>query len=325
MERKIIAVLEGGYTDEAEISFGTAAFVMDNIDRELFDPIRCTIIHDKWVAHIDNEEVQIDREIFTFLRAGVEIKPDAIFMAIHGTPGEDGVLQEYFDGIGIPYNTGNAANMALTFNKVDTTNALRESGFKVADSVLLTKNDNIDHDQILEKTGIPCFVKPNNGGSSLGISKVKEAHELPSAIERAFAEDDQVMVESFLEGSEVTCGVLMMNGKVQALPITEVISKNEFFDYESKYTKGGNEEITPARLPKDVYEKCQRISEAIYTALDCHGIVRIDQMIHNGECSIIEVNTVPGMSAASILPQQAAAAGIGAKDMFTATLNDVLN
>ena len=325
MERKIIAVLEGGYTDEAEISYGTAAFVMDNIDRDLFDPVRCTIIENRWVAHVDQNEIPIDRKDFSFKRAEVKIMPAAIFMAIHGTPGEDGILQEYFERIGIPCNTGDAKNMALTFNKVDTTNALREAGFKVADSVLLTKNDNIDNERILEKTGLPCFVKPNNGGSSLGISKVKEAEELPNAIERAFAEDEQVMIESFLEGTEVTCGVLKMNGKVQALPVTEVISMNEFFDYESKYTDGGNEEITPARLPMDVYEKCQRISEAIYKALECRGIVRGDQMIHNGECSIIEVNTVPGMSAASIIPKQATAAGIAAKDMLTATLNDVLN
>lgn len=325
MERKIIAVLEGGYTDEAEISYGTAAFVMDNIDREIFDPVLCTIIENKWVAHVNDKEIPIDRKTFTFKRSGIEIKPDAIFMAIHGTPGEDGVLQEYFEEIGIPCNTGDAKNMAITFNKVDTTNALRDAGFKVADSVLLTNNNAIELEQILKKTGLPCFVKPNNGGSSLGISRVNVAHELPSAIERAFAEDEQVMIESFLEGTEVTCGVLKMNGKIQALPVTEVISKNEFFDYESKYTDGGNKEITPARLSKDVYEKCQRISEDIYVAMDCRGIVRIDYMIHNEECSIIEVNTVPGMSAASIIPKQAAAAGIAAKDMLTATLNDVLN
>ncbi len=324
MERKIIAVLQGGYTDEAEISFGTAAFVMEHLDRELFKPILYTITKEKWVAHFQGEELPLEKEDFSFNKAGERIRPDAVFMAIHGTPGEDGILQEYLDGLEIPYNTGDAKNMALTFNKATTTATLRNAGFNVADCVKLNVGDEIDETFILKKTRLPCFVKPNQGGSSLGISKVNEADELAEAIKKAFAEDTEILIESFLEGTEVTCGVVKMNGEILALPITEVISKNEFFDYESKYTKDGNEEITPARLPSDMYEKCQRGSEAIYKELNCRGIVRIDQMIHNGECSIIEVNTVPGMSAASILPKQAQAAGIDPKELFTATLKEIL-
>lgn len=323
MERKILAVFQGGYSDEAKISFGTAAFVMKHLDRNRYRPVLCSILPEKWVAHIDDQELPINKEDLSFEMDGKQLRPDAVFMAIHGTPGEDGKLQAYLDVQGIPYNTGNVRNMTLTFNKAATTTALREAGFLVADCILLLPGTDVNEKQILEKVGLPCFVKPSNGGSSLGISKVKEAVELRQAIDRAFAEDDEVMVEGLLEGTEVTCGVLRIDGMVKALPVTEIISKNEFFDYESKYTPGGNEEITPARLAPEDYERCQRISEQIYETLNCRGVVRIDQMVHNGQCFIIEVNTVPGMSAASILPQQAAAAGLSPKDLFNATLEGI--
>lgn len=324
MARKTIAVLQGGYTDEAPISFGSATFVMQHLDRELFDPILYTILREKWVAHVDGKEYPIDKGDFSVLVNGEKIRPELVFIAIHGTPGEDGKLQAYFDLQGIPYNTGNVLNTALTFNKAATTAALRGTGYKVADCIRLMKAAPIDEERILKHIGLPCFVKPSNGGSSLGISKVKQASELAAAIELAFAEYDEVMIESYLEGTEVSCGVVKMNGKVQALPLTEIISKNEFFDYEAKYTEGFNEEITPARVTASEYEDCQRTSERIYKELDCRGIVRIDYMINNGECAVIEVNTVPGMSAASILPKQVAVAGISPTALFSATLKEIL-
>jgi D-alanine-D-alanine ligase len=250
---------------------------------------------------------------------GSEITFDGVFMIIHGTPGENGILQGYFELQGIPTTTGDTLNMALTFNKKMTTRVLGTFGFHVAKSLTMKQSDAFTTEQIVAQVGLPCFVKPNCGGSSIGTSRVNKAEDLQHAIDLALKVDSQIIIEEFIEGTEVTCGVIKWQGEIMALPITEIVSQKEFFDFEAKY-QGQSEEITPARLEEDIYKQVQANSEAIYKALDCRGMIRVDYIIRNQDIYVIEVNTTPGFSEASIIPQQAGVQGISKTELITAVI-----
>jgi D-alanine-D-alanine ligase len=314
-----IAVVCGGYSGEAEVSMRSAAMVMEHIDLTLYSPVKIVIQKNRWFAEWKGAEWEVNRNDFSVMLDGEIHQFDGAFIIVHGTPGENGLLQGYFEMLGIPYTTGDVLNMSITFNKKATTTFLKSLGFSVAESVVLYKNEEWNADSILQRVGLPCFVKPNNGGSSIGTSKVKELGQLMPAIEKAFKEDGQVIIESFLNGTEVTCGVIQWEGKVRALPMTEIVSENEFFDFEAKY-KGKSHEITPARIDQALFEEIQNLSEKIYIQLKCRGMIRVDFIIHDGLPHVVEVNTVPGFSAASIIPQQAACVGIDKTALITAVI-----
>jgi D-alanine-D-alanine ligase len=324
MLKKRIAIVCGGFSGEKEISLQSGAMIMDNIDRTLYDPVLIVIDKTGWVAKINGEDFPVDKNDFSVLHNQNKLTFDAAFIAIHGTPGEDGKLQGYFEMLGIPYNTGGVLNMALTFDKFATVSMLRRGGFRVSESMLVKKGEAINQAAILDKLGLPCFVKPTNAGSSLGISKVKTAEELLPAIETAMRECNHVMIEAMVKGTEMTCGVLQRNGRAQAIQITEIVSHNEFFDYQAKYL-GKSDEITPARIPADKFEECLRLSESIFNYLNCRGFARIDFILQDNELYCIEVNTVPGMSAASILPQQCAVYGMSNTEMISGVIENSLN
>ncbi|TVR40096.1 MAG: D-alanine--D-alanine ligase [Cryomorphaceae bacterium] len=317
---KRIAVVCGGYTGEKAISMKSAEMVMNNIDRQKFDPVLVRIERDGWWAQVNKLDIPVDKNDFSVRIHDDAFRFDAALIAIHGTPGEDGKLQGYFDMIGMPYQTGGVLNMALTFDKFRTVSALREGGFQVAQSVVLKNTDAFKPDEILTTIGLPCFVKPTNAGSSLGISRVDEAEQLPAAIEKAFAENPHIMVEAMVSGTEITCGVMRINGKTTALQITEIVSYNSFFDYEAKYREDRREEITPARIAEQDFENCLRTSEAIFDFLDCRGAARVDYILNENGLFCIEINTVPGMSEVSILPQQCEACGMSKTELITQML-----
>jgi D-alanine-D-alanine ligase len=319
MEKKRIAVVSGGFSGEAQVSMRSAQMVMTHIDRDLYTPTQVVIETNRWYACVGEEQIQIDKNDFSFLHLGVQHKFDGVFMIVHGTPGEDGLLQGYFQLMGIPCTTGDLLNMAVTFNKKATTDALKNLGYSVAKSKMIREGEGYEVEEIVAFLGLPCFVKPNNGGSSIGTSKVKQASELPAAIEKAMHEDRQVLIESFIQGTEVTCGVIQYQGKITPLPLTEIVTENEFFDYEAKYD-GASQEITPARIDAEMSLRVQNLAAKIYGDLKCAGMIRVDFIIQNGEPHVIEVNTVPGFSEASIIPQQAAVFGIGKKELISTVI-----
>lgn len=320
-----IAVICGGYTGEKAISMKSGQMVMNQIDRTLFNPVMIRIDRDGWFALVDEGEIPVNKDDFSIAHSGKSMHFDAAFIAIHGTPGEDGKLQGYLDMVDIPYTTGSVLNMALTFDKFSTVSMLRSGGFTVADSVLLKSMDDANVQDITARIGFPCFVKPTNAGSSLGISRVNHVEQLIPAIEKAFKESSQIMVEAMVSGTEITCGVMKINGKTTALQITEIVSYNEFFDYEAKYLETHREEITPARIPDDAFEQCLRTSEAVFDYLNCRGAARIDYILSKDGLFCIEINTVPGMSEVSILPQQCEVYGMSKTEMITAVLKGCLD
>lgn len=302
----------------------SGAMVMNNIDRSRYDPVLIVIDQTGWIAEVDGRKIPVDKNDFSVPIEGGKINFDAVFIAIHGTPGEDGLLQGYFEMEGIPYNTGGVLNMSLTFDKYATVSMLNSAGYPVADSVLLKAGETFDEAALLQRIGLPCFVKPTNAGSSLGITKVKKNSELGDALKKAFAESEHVMIEALLTGTEITCSVLKIDGKSTALQITEIVSYNEFFDYDAKYHVESREEITPARIPKEAFEQCLHLSESIFDFLDCDGFARIDYMLDKDQLYVIEVNTVPGMSEVSLLPQQCEVYGISKTEMITKVLENCM-
>ncbi len=316
---KIIAVVCGGYSGESVVSMRSAAMVMNNIDRTKYTPYQVVITLDRWVVLHDGAEIPVDRNGFSFAISGVKINFDGVFMIIHGTPGENGIMQGYFELLGIPTTTGNTLNMSLTFNKKTTTRVLSTMGFTTARSIELKALEPYSASFITQNVGLPCFVKPNCGGSSIGTSRVNQVEDLHLAIDKAFHEDSHVIIEEFISGIEVTCGVIVNKGKVMALPVTEIVSQKEFFDYEAKY-QGKSEEITPARLDDKIYLRVQQYSEDIYRRLDCRGMIRVDYIIRGEDIYVIEVNTTPGFSEASIIPQQAASIGMSKTELISAVI-----
>ena len=266
---------------------------------------------------------KIDKNDFSLKKDDIKIRFDAVFIAIHGTPGENGLLQGYFDMLGIPYTSCNAFCSALTFNKQACKMYLKEYGIVMADAILLRSGHSFTQGNILKRVGLPCFVKPNDSGSSFGVTKVKTADGLVPAIAEAFKESDEVLIESFMKGTEVACGVVKVKDRAIILPVTEIVSKNEFFDYEAKYTPGMSEEITPARLSKEVTAEIQKLSSEIYDHLGCSGIVRIDFIIIDNKPWFLEVNTVPGMTVESLVPQQAKVYGLPLEELYSIVIEDL--
>jgi D-alanine-D-alanine ligase len=316
---KKIAVVCGGYSGESVVSMRSADMVMNNIDKARYQPFKVVVTRERWFVMDGTIEMDIDRNDFSFSRNADKITFDGVFMIIHGTPGEDGLMQGYFEMLGIPTTTGGVLNMALTFNKKQTTRTLTSMGFRTAKSMTLKSTEPYSASFVVQSIGLPCFVKPNCGGSSIGTSRVNTAEDLHLALEKAFAEDDVVIIEEFVKATEVTCGVIVLDGMVTALPITEIVSKKEFFDYEAKY-QGASEEITPARLAENIYKQVQGYSEEIYKKLDCKGMIRVDYLIRGEEVFVMEVNTTPGFSEASIIPQQAAVAGLNKTQLISAVI-----
>jgi D-alanine-D-alanine ligase len=325
--KKKIALVTGGYSGEAVISYKSAVTIEKNIDTTRWEYYKIDINPSGWFYMGADGNIPIDKNDFSITVNGIKINFDAVLIGLHGTPGEDGKLQGYFDCLKIPYTGCDAASSALTFNKRYTVSVAANSGIKVAKSVLLLKNSVYSPDEIIQQLKFPVFVKPNNGGSSIGMSKVNQpSDEIGAAIEKAFKEDSQVLVEEFISGREFTIGVFKSKGKIIPLPITEIISKKEFFDYEAKY-EGASEEVTPAKVDEAIAEKVRAAAQKIYSVFNCRGIVRID-FIYNekeGEPFMLEINTVPGQSEASIVPQQVAAMGWTLKDFYSALIEECFN
>jgi D-alanine-D-alanine ligase len=321
---KKIALITGGYSGEAVISYKSAIAIENNIDADKWDCYKIDINPQGWFyMSADGSKIPVDKNDFSITVNGTKIKFDAVLVGLHGTPGEDGKLQGYFDCLKIPYTSCDAATSALTFNKRYTVAVAAFAGMHVAKSLHLFKNIPVQVMDILNNLKLPLFVKPNNGGSSLGISKVNEAAELQQALDKAFKEDDQVLVEQFISGREFTIGVFKSKGKIIALPITEIISKNEFFDFEAKY-QGASEEITPAKVDEAVAEKVRIEAKKAYAVFNCNGIVRMD-FIYNeadGNPYMLEINTVPGQSEASLVPQQVVAMGMSLKEFYSLLIEE---
>ncbi len=327
MPKKKIAFVTGGYSSEAQVSYRSAETIKANIDTDKYEYYTIDIRKDGWWYTLpDGTESGVDKNDFSIAPNGQKIVFEAVLIGIHGTPGEDGKLQGYFDMLGLPYTTCDASVSALTFNKRFTVGVAAFSGISVSRSLHFYKGDQVDPDQIAGRLHFPVFVKPANGGSSLGMSKVPDVAGISAAMEKAFAEDDQVLVEEFIEGREFTVGVCRLGGAITVLPITEVISENYFFDYEAKYL-GKSKEITPAGIDEDVAAKLRAEATKIYAVFNCRGVVRID-FIYNetaGKPFMLEINTVPGQSAASVVPQQVRAMGWQLKDFYSELIEAALH
>lgn len=322
--KKKIALITGGYSGEAVISYKSATSIEKNLDKEKWESYTIDINPTGWnYLAAGGEKFPVDKNDFSITVGGNKINFDAILVGLHGTPGEDGKLQGYFDTLNIPYTTCDTATSALTFNKRYTVAVAAFAGMYVAKSVHLFKHIPVTAETVLATLKLPVFVKPNNGGSSIGMSKVKEAGELQDALKKAFKEDDQVLIEEFIKGRELTIGVFKSKGEVIALPITEIIAKNEFFDYEAKY-EGASDEITPAEIDEVIAEKIRTEAKKAYAVFNCNGLVRIDFIYEevSGNPFMLEINTVPGQSEASIVPQQVVAMGWTLKQFYTALLEE---
>ena len=308
---KNIAVIEGGYSHEKVISLKSAETVFQNIDRTKYKPTKVRIDEEGWFAFDGDKKIEINLNDFSFNN----ILFDFAFIVIHGTPGEDGKLQAYFDMLNIPYSTCSQLAATLTFNKFICNQYLKNFGINVADAVLIRQQETINTAAIIKKVGLPCFVKPADGGSSFGVTKVKEENGLETAIQLALKHGTQAIIENFMDGREVTNGIYKNAQGIVSLPVTEIISDNDFFDFDAKY-KGQSSEVTPADLPEELTLKIKATTRKIYEIIDLKGICRADFIIQNNEPYLIEINTVPGQSAQSIIPQMAAHEGISLKQLF---------
>ena len=319
-----VAVVAGGYSDESVVSLKSCELIFASLNPEKYDRTRVRILKEGWFAEIDGEKYPISKGDFSFEKNGEKINFDVVFNTIHGTPGEDGYLQAYFEMIGLPYNGCPFYQSALTFNKKDCIAVLSKYGIPHAKSIYINKGDQYSVDYIIDEVGLPCFVKPNRSGSSLGISKVFKKEEFEAAMTKAFHEDKEVLIESFLDGTEVSVGVLNYKGETTVLGITEIVSHTEFFDYDAKYN-GLSDEITPARLTPEVEQRVRDIAEKAYKCINMSGFSRSEYIIVDGEPYFIEMNTLPGFSPASIFPQQAAIAGISLEDLMDNEIEFALN
>lgn len=323
--KPIVAIVAGGDSSEWQVSLRSAAGLNEFIDSERYQKYLVTIVGTTWQVELpSSEKYPIDKNDFSFVMNGEKVKFDFAYITIHGTPGENGILQGYFDLIGLPYSCCGVLAASLTFDKYTCNQYLKSFGVNVADSVWLHRGDAVDVAKIVEQVGLPCFVKPCDGGSSFGVTKVKNANELPLAIEKAFAEGNEVMVEALMTGTEVTCGMYRTREKEVVFPITEVVTANEFFDYDAKYN-GQVEEITPARLPDEWTENIQNQTRKIYSALNAKGIIRVDYIVEeSGKINLLEVNTTPGMTVTSFIPQQVRAAGLDIRDVMSNIIENEL-
>ncbi len=322
--QKNIAIVMGGYSSEINISLKSGDVVYNSLDKSKYNVYKVFILKEKWFVVEGESEFQINRDDFSVTILDRKIIFDCVFNAIHGHPGENGVLIAYFDLLGIKHTSAPSYQMAITFNKRDTLSIVKQYGIKTATSVYLNKNDAIYPKKIIEKVGLPCFVKPNNGGSSFGISKVYKVENLTKAIEKATQEDSQILIESFLDGVEVSVGVIQYKGETKVLPMTEIVSENDFFDYEAKY-EGKSDEITPARISEVDRQKLENVAKKIYKILQMKGFSRSEFILVDGEPYFLEMNTVPGMTEESLLPKQAKEANIDLSDLFDNAIQMALN
>lgn len=316
LDMKHVAIIMGGYSSEFEISLTSGEVVFKTLDRSKYHPYRIHLLKDRWV-YVDEQaqEFPVDKNDFSVLYKGGKITFDVVFNAIHGTPGEDGLIQAYLNLLGIPQTSCGFYQAALTMNKRDMLSVLKPYGIKTAISYYLNQGDYINLEDIIQRVGLPCFVKPNKSGSSFGISKARTTEELATAIEVAYKEDNEILIESFLNGTEVSVGVINYRGNITVLPITEIVSENDFFDYEAKYL-GKSQEITPARISEEMTTKVSNIAKRIYTILKMEGFSRSEFIIVDNTPFLLEMNTVPGLTTESILPKQAQEANIPLADLF---------
>lgn len=324
--KKNVAVVAGGYTSEAEISLKSAKTIIEHLDADLFVPYLVTISRQQWLVHLpsQNQTVPINKNNFTAtLPTGQALVFNLAYITIHGTPGEDGLLQGYFEMLQIPYCACTALVAAITFDKQACKTFLASSGVAMAPSVLVLPGQQTQKLTEIEKLGYPLFIKPNAGGSSFGTTKVTQAQQIMPALQAALAEGPSALAEGFISGREVTCGVYQTKTGLHTLPVTEIVTKTDFFDYDAKYNPELCDEITPAQLPQNIFEEVQRISQHLYRFIGCRGIVRFDYIIQGGVPYFLEVNTTPGMSPASIIPQQVRAAGGNLTTVLTQVINMV--
>lgn len=324
MGKKHVAIAMGGYSSEFDISINSGRVVAESLDKNKYEVYPIHISKEEWIFLADDgTKFPVNKADFSFENKDETIKPDVIFNTIHGTPGEDGYLQAYWDLIGIPHTSADYYSAALSFNKRDCLAVLKGFGVLCANSFFINKGNEIDVEEIVKKTGLPCFVKPNRSGSSFGISKVNEMDDLMAAIEKAFTEDSEIIIETALVGTEVSVGVYNNGENIMALPVTEIVSENEFFDYEAKYL-GKSQEITPARISDEETELVQNEAVRIYKLLNMKGLTRSEFIIQKGKPFFIETNTNPGLSSESIVPKQARNAGMTLTEFFDVLIQNVV-
>lgn len=315
---KNIAIVCGGNSGEYDISIQSGKVVEKNLDSNKYKGFLIVIRNLDWYFEDgEGKKHPIDKSDFSLKLNSSKIKFDGIFNAIHGTPGEDGKLQGYFDLLNIPYTSSGVDSSALSFNKFFCNRFVGSLGITIADSISLRKSDKYNKEAIIEQLGLPVFVKPSGSGSSVGISKVKKIEELDKAIQIAFKEDKRILIESFIDGREIACGLIEKGSELIVFPLTEIISKNDFFDYEAKYTSGLANEVTPAEIPEEVEMDIKTTSSFLYRQMDCKGFVRFDYILTDTDLYFLEVNAIPGITEASILPQQAKAFGMSVQELFT--------
>ena len=326
MKKRTIAIVAGGDSSELVVSLRSAQGIYSFIDKERYNLYIVELQGKRWEVVLPNgEKTPIDRNDFSFTENGEKKNFDFAYITIHGTPGENGILQGYFDLIGMPYSSCNVLVSAMTFNKFTCNQYLKGFGIRVSESMILRKGFEILDEEVINKVGLPCFIKPNAGGSSFGVTKVKTKEDIQPAIEKAFGESDEVMIEAYMQVTEITCGCYKTKNKEVVFPITEVVTSNEFFDFDAKYN-GQVDEITPARIPEETAERVRLLTSAIYDILGCEGIIRIDYIITEGEkVNLLEINTTPGMTATSFIPQQVRAAGLDIKDVMTDIIENKFN
>lgn len=324
--KKNIAIVAGGDSSEFVVSLKSAEGIYSFIDKDKYNLYIAIVKKDEWSVRLSNgEHTPIDKNDFSFSENGKKIRFDFAYITIHGTPGEDGRLQGYFDLIGLPYSSCGMLVSALTFNKYVCNHYLNDFGVRIAKSIRLMHGESITPEEVVARLGLPVFVKPNDGGSSFGVTKVKEAAALPAAIDKAFAEGKEVVIESFIAGTEVTCGCYKVKGEEVIFPITEVVTSNEFFDFDAKYN-GQVQEITPARISAEWTQKVQQETSRIYDLLGAKGLIRVDYIIPaDGEPYLLEINTTPGMTATSFIPQQVKAAGLNITDVMNDIIENEIN
>ena len=325
MNKKNIAIVAGGDSSEAVISFKSAQQIAEVIDRDRYNAYTIFIKGTEWTVKQEGKsDIAIDKNDFTFVENGAKVAFDCVLMMIHGTPGENGILQAYFDLIRLPYTGCRTFTSALTFDKYATKKYLEGEGVDMARGFMFRKGQQVDADALVEELGLPMFVKPNASGSSFGVTKVKSVEQLQGAIDAAFTEGDAILIEESINGIELGNGLIKTPSKALVFPVTEIVPKTEFFDFEAKYTSGMSEEITPARIPDEVTERVQELSSHIYDVLGCRGIVRVDYIYSNDKLYFIEINTIPGMSQASIVPQQVRTMGLELRDVLTLEIEDAI-
>lgn len=318
--KKNVVVIAGGDSSEYEVSMKSGNHIFAEVDGERYNKYFMVLRGRDWHVMIDGENIPVDKNDFSFTWKGEKIAFDYAYITIHGVPGENGMLQGYLDMMGVPYSTCSLLCEALTFDKYTCTNYLNGFGINTTHPVMLTRGRAYDKEAVLAAVGLPCFVKPNAEGSSFGVSKVKTADEFDTAIEEAFSKCREILVESFIDGTEFTCGVYRVGGKKVVMPVAEVIPKKEFFDYEAKYDPNMSEEIIPGRFSEEITEKIQDMASEIYELLRCNGIIRVDGFVQGDEVIMLEVNTTPGMTANSFVPKMVRAMGANLRDVLTSII-----